>query len=135
MSEKYLKLGEKSNSFFDPQTGFGLAKGEIKGIVPAYLKSPRIRRFLKGGGLQYASKEEYNEYVAKSTAKTQVKKTKTLEVEETEKLELEDMTKKQLIVHIEGLGWHEDDIEEAKSKKTKAEIIEFIKETESEYEE
>lgn len=129
MSEKYLKLGENASSFYDPQTGFGLVPGEVKPIVPAYLKVARIRRFLKGGGLTYASKEEYNEYLASLKAKTKPK------IKETEKPDndLGSMKLSELKEYVSDLGWDSEDIEKAQEFTKKADLISFIEETEAQY--
>jgi len=125
---RYLKLGEKSNSFYDPQTGFGLSGNEIKEITPAFLRSPRIARFLKGGGLQHAHKEEYNEYMA--SLKGEV----ITESPEKSEDELEDMTVAELKNYVTDLKWEEEDVEKAQSIKRKSELIDFIRKTEALYE-
>ncbi len=139
MAEKYVKLGEKANSFYDPSTGLSLVPNEVKEVPGSFLRSQRTRRFLKGGGIAYASKEEFNEYQAK--LKPQVKKlagdpgepkgiTKTPEPS----IDLGELTKAGLIEHIEEQGWDEEDVAKAKAIKKKADLIEFIQDTEAQYE-
>lgn len=143
-SEKYLKLGDKATSFFDPATRWGISGSKVKPILPAQLKSPRIKRFVTGGGLVYATKEEYKEYLAlveknkkpESPVKTE-KKEKETEDKKTEDKpkELSEMTKKELFEYIENSGWDQEDIDEGLALSKKEEILNFIQETEAEYEE
>ena len=135
MTEKYVKLGEKANSFFDPQTGFSLVPGEIKLVPNSYLRTQRARRFLKGGGITYSSKEEYNEYQDSLRIIPAYKvEAKAVDKEENPEVPLDEMTKASLIEHVEKSGWDQADIDEAKSIKKKAELLDFIKETEKLYE-
>lgn len=141
MAEKYVKLGEKANSFYDPATGLTLIPGEIKQVPNAFLRTQRTRRFLKGAGIVYASKEEFNEYQEKlNPPEVKYKTTEKLEEEvveekpKTRKEELEELTKAALLEQVESSSWEEGDVEKAKSFKKKAELIDFIVETEKLYE-
>ena len=130
--EKYIKLGEKASSFYDPTTRFAIANGQVKVVTNAVLKSPRIKRFLKGGGLMLTTKEEYNEYMASiKPEKEQVVKAEV----EVEKKPFEEMTIKELHEYIKNSGWEQEDIDAGLEIKKKADIIEFIETTEIEYEE
>lgn len=140
--EKYIALGEKASTFFDPVTKLNLVGNEIKPIVQAFLKSPRVKRFLKGGGLTLVGKEEYKEYLA-SQKEGKVKKAQTEGDDEdddegddegTEKKAFENMSIKQLKTHIEKSGWEKEDIEAGLELTKKAELIEYIKKTETSYE-
>lgn len=130
--EKYLKLGEKASSFYDPTSRFGIVNQEVKVVTNAVLKSPRVKRFLKGGGLTFATKEEYNEYTASMAP---AMKEKVVVEEKVEKKTLKDMTIAELQEHIKVSGWEQEDIDKGLSIKKKDDIIEFIEITEIEYEE
>ena len=134
--EKYIALGEKATTFYDPQIKFGLVLGEIKPILPGQLKSPRVRRFLKGGGLTLVGKEEYKEYLAsiQIPTKTEEVKVDTEETKDKPERDLTSMTVNQLKDLIKNSGWDSDDIEEGLAKSKKADLIEFIEETELAYE-
>jgi hypothetical protein len=135
-SEKFLKLGEKATSFYDPTTRWGIAGNKIVPILPAQLKSPRIKRFISGGGLTYATKEEYKEYLAslsKPIKKEEEVKEETKK-EETKPTDINQMTKAQLYDYIKESGWDQEDIDEGLALTKKEEILNFIQETEANYE-
>lgn len=134
-TEKYIKLGEKATSFFDPTTRWGIFGEQIKPIPSAFLKSPRLKRFVSGGGLVIVSKEEYKEYLASLEEKPVKKEVKKEEVKKEEPKELTDMTKKELYAYIENSGWDEEDIQKGKEISLKEELLNFITETEAQYEE
>lgn len=148
MANKIVKLGEKANSFYDPTTGLTLIPNEVKEVPNSFLRSQRARRFLKGGGIAYASKDELIEWQEAQKAKVKkmnfnqssvdlsnkVKESEKTDEPDTEVEELKKMTKAALIDYVKGLDWTEDDVEEAKSITKKADLIEFIRETEEEYE-
>lgn len=56
---KYAKLGEKANSFYDPSTGFKLAKNEVKEINKEEMVSKKIKSAFKHGHLEVADENEY----------------------------------------------------------------------------
>ena len=132
---KYLKLGEKATCFYDPQTRFGISGNQVKEVLPYVLKSPRVKRFITGGGLVVVSKEEYKEYLAK-TQKTTEKPIEEAVVQKEEKVKLfPDMTKADLYDWIKNKSnWQPEDIEEGLGKTNKAHILEFIEETNEAYE-
>lgn len=129
--EKYIKLGEKASSFFDPITRFGISGKQVKEIFPSQLKNPRIKRFIQGGGLVYATKEEFKEYEA--SLKNQAVPVKTKVEAETPKKDLEGMTKNELYDYVKKSGWEESDIETALAIEKKSDLLSYIKETESLY--
>ncbi len=60
---KYVKLGEKASSFFDPFSRLTLAgKQEVVLLDAKALKSNRVKSALKGGHLSYASESEFAEF-------------------------------------------------------------------------
>lgn len=128
--KRYVKLGESANSFYDPQTGLSLIPGEIKEVLPIWLQSPRVKRFLKGGGLSNSSKEEYNEYL------NSLKSPKEAEVENevTEENPLKQKTMAELKEYVTTLNWSDEDVEAAQEFKKKSQLLTFIEETEAQYE-
>ena len=155
---KYIKLGEKANSFYDPTTGLSLVPGEVKEVPNTFLTTMRARRFLKGGGIYISSKEEFVEFEEKKKmtfkklaekkaenekAKKKKEKEEAKKKEEEKKeeepgpLKFEDMTKAALIEMIKEKDWEEEDIKKAKEIEAsgkKADLIAFIKETDKLYE-
>jgi hypothetical protein len=56
---KYVKLGDKAESFSDPFSGLNLAGKEVKELTGDALNSNSIKNALKGGHLSYASEFEF----------------------------------------------------------------------------
>jgi hypothetical protein len=130
--EKYITLGEKATTFFDPDTKINLVGKEVKKVLAAQLKSPRVKRFLKGGGLVLVGKEEYKEYLA-SIEKSKVTLKNEEEDTKAEKT-LQEMSIKELKAHIEKSGWEQKDIDDGLQLVKKADLIEFIEQTSASYE-
>lgn len=131
--QKYLKLGEKASSFFDPITRLKLINNMVIEALPIQLKSPRVKRFIQGGGLSYATKEEYNEYQA-TLSKPVKAKTKVEKVEEPKEKGLNDMTKAEIYDYIKNSGWDAEDIETGLAIDKKSDLLDFVKNTEAAYE-
>lgn len=133
---KYLKLGEKATSFYDPTTKFLLTNNQVKEVLPFQLKSPRLKRFLQGGGLVFATKEEFKEFQASSEKPKPVEKVEEKVEEKTEptKKPLEEMTKAELYDHIKASGWEKEDVDAGLAIDKKADLLEYVKTTESAYE-
>jgi len=56
---KYVKLGDKAESYYDPYSGLSLAGKEVKELLGTALTSNSIANALKGGHLSHASEYEF----------------------------------------------------------------------------
>lgn len=52
--ERFVTLGDSAYSFYDASTGIQISKGEKKKLTPRQLNSPKIKKALHNGHLQYA---------------------------------------------------------------------------------
>ena len=53
-AERWVTLGDSAYSFYDASTGIQVTKGEKKKLTPRQLNSPKIKKALHNGHLQYA---------------------------------------------------------------------------------
>lgn len=65
-AERYVMLGDSAYSFYDASTGIFVGKGDKKKLTSRQLNSPKIKKALHNGHLQYAvddnkPAEKYNE--------------------------------------------------------------------------
>jgi len=58
---KYVKLGDKAESFFDPFSRLSLAGKDVKQLTGKAISSNRVRVSLLGGHLSHASEAEFIE--------------------------------------------------------------------------
>jgi hypothetical protein len=63
-SKKFIKLGEKAESFQCPTTGITVLKGEVVAINLLQSTSKKISMALKGGHLEKATEEEYDNFIS-----------------------------------------------------------------------
>lgn len=72
---KYVSLGDKAYSFYDPSTGIQIVRGEVVELSLRQLAAPKIRKALINGHLQYvASKNEVVNEVDTETLKAKFDK-------------------------------------------------------------
>ena len=62
---KYVKLGSKSTIFYDPTTNTKVLPGMVLKLSGTGRFSKKITSALKGGHLESADKEEYEEWLSK----------------------------------------------------------------------
>jgi hypothetical protein len=67
---KYVKLGDKAESFYDPFSKFSIVRKEVKELVGNSLKSNRVKSAIKGGHLVYASQVEFEKVNSKTPVET-----------------------------------------------------------------
>lgn len=130
--KKYVKLGEKASSYFDPTTRMQVAPGEAVEIELKHRQSKRFVRALKSGHLDYVDSDEVNELTvvnAKAESKKVEKETNWKdEVEMTEKglmaLKLAQLKELALDKIKADPDWDMTEAEIGES--TKKELVEFI---------
>lgn len=83
--KKFVKLGEKANSFYDPLTKVKLAKGQTVELPKNFRESRRILRALKTGHLEYSDETE------NKGSKKETKEVKDIDLEKV------DFTEKSLM--------------------------------------
>lgn len=54
---KYVTLGSAAHSFYDASTGIFISKGEKKMLTARQLNSPKIKKALHSGHLQYIAED------------------------------------------------------------------------------
>ena len=122
---KYLKLGEKAESFFDPSTSLKLSKGKVVRMTQEMKISNRVKKALKGGHIEYATEEDFD----KTVMDLDVQADDVNQEEEVVYTEsnLKGKGKEALINILLNLsGDEEERTEKELSALTKAEIIEEI---------
>lgn len=130
---KYVKLGEKASSFYDPSTGFKVSGDKVKEVTKEMQVSKKFKKAIKGGHLEWAEAGEFvKEIEVDEEADTDSN-------EQFTEGELMSKSKEALV----NLAWkaqltldEEDQLSEEKlAKKTKAELAELILESYEEEEE
>lgn len=58
---KFVKLGEKANSFYDPSTGFKLSKNQVGELTTEMQVSRKIKNALKNGHIEIAEEGEFED--------------------------------------------------------------------------
>lgn len=127
---EYVRLNEKAASFYDVTSGLQLANKQVKKLTAEQYQSKRVQKALKGGHLEYADVEDFEEYLetlatedqatedqAKAKGKT---KAKGKEDEEEEEEEEDDFDPTQSTV------------KELKAKYTEKEMVALILENNEE---
>jgi hypothetical protein len=56
---RYIKLGDKAESFYDPYSEFGLVGKQVKLLEDNAAKSNTVTNALKGGHLTFATEAEF----------------------------------------------------------------------------
>lgn len=56
-TERFITLGDAAYSFYDASTGIFIGKGEKKKLTARQLNSPKIKKALHNGHLQYAAND------------------------------------------------------------------------------
>ena len=56
---RYIKLGDKAESFYDPFSEFGLVRGQVKILEGKTNESQSVKNALKGGHLAFANEAEF----------------------------------------------------------------------------
>lgn len=126
-----VKLGPKSGSFYDPQSGFQLAPGEIKEL-PKGKRSWVLRAALLGGHIVYLEDEEPAKLAPKPPPPpppTEEELAKAALAKRTE--ELLEQTRDNIMAKYDFLD--DEHLAEAKVKGTKADLVEFLFSIEAEY--
>ena len=57
VAERWVTLGDNAYSFYDASTGIQITKGEKKKLTPRQLNSPKVKKALHNGHLQYAAND------------------------------------------------------------------------------
>jgi len=123
----YLKLGEKAEVFFDPETRTKIVKGQVVEFssIP---KSKRILKALKNGHLEKTTQEEFLK--SKPKVDDNVDEGK---IEEKSVEFFNAMTKAEIIQWAKDFGFNDDDMAELEGMK-KAKMPQFMVDTLPEYE-
>lgn len=61
-NKRYVKLGSKALSFFDPVSRMILTVGEATVLTPEFRQSKRVVKALRSGHLEYVDRDELEKY-------------------------------------------------------------------------
>lgn len=135
---KFVKLGDKANSFSCPTSGFTVStKTQVKELTAKVARSKKVQNALKGGHLVYAEQKDFDKQPDAEGNSTTASETgsEPYTEEGLKKLKLDEL--KTLAISLLTGEEEEDDIneEDINAYKAKAEVIEFILEKQDEEEE
>lgn len=123
---KYVRLGAKAESFYDPTTKTKVLKNQVVKLEGMGKFSKKITAALAGGHLVNCSEEDYKDFLSDSGAKPEPKNQKDWkeEFDITDEKALEGLTKAKL---IELAKYHETETEDAElNTMNKRELVEEV---------
>lgn len=127
---KYIKLGEKAESFNSPTDRLHLVKGQVIELPAKY--SSKIKNALRGGHITLASEVEFLKSKGETITKSEDEKSTTTKSKKQQKAEEKAKKLKALRAQLEALG-DEELVEYYKSTySVSGEDIEALEEMETE---
>lgn len=143
--KKFVKLGEKASIFFDPTSRLKVVPGKAYELSVQANASKRVRRALKAGHIEYASKDEDGklEFVAlsvkvkKAQEQKQEDKADELDPDEVDYslAALKRLNKPQLValaLEIEGIEEDEDELKDLNKEPLIDLILEMVEDEDEE---
>lgn len=133
-NKRYVKLGSKALSFFDPVSRMILAVGEATTLTPDFRQSKRVTKALRSGHLEYVDRDELENYTIVSGLEEETetpeapapKEPETTDTNWMDEFELEEkklaklkLSQLQELATYYGVDMEEEEIQNA----TKAELI------------
>ena len=124
---KYVKLGDKAESFYDPTTKTKVLKNQVVKLEGKGKFSKKITAALAGGHLVNCTEEDYKDFLSDSGAEAQVASTQKDWKEEfdiSDEKALSALTKAQL---VELAKYHETETEDSElNSMNKKELVEEV---------
>lgn len=118
---KFVKLGEKASSFACPTTGLKITRpGVIVELLPEHEKSKKVKAAIKGGHLESATEEEFDNQNSSGEAQETV--THTLESLTTKEVKKDDL----VAIAIGFLTEDDDENEKSLNGMKKEDLVDFI---------
>jgi len=116
---KYVKLGKNASIFWDSSCGLKVQNNEVVIFQNKHKLSKRVDKALKNGHLEFATEEEYNDFLSDLA----VEGTVVAAAPEKKEVDFNKMKKSELVDYIvENSETEESDVDGL----TKAELIQFI---------
>lgn len=133
---KYIKLGKKAESFYDPTSKTKVLKGRVVELNNSNKFSKRIQAALRGGHLEYATEEEFSK-ASKGTQTTEAKTTSEVDITDEKVLKklkkpaLVELALEHKLADDEGELYTKEELEEFKVN----ELVEMLLDLNSEEDE